>query len=184
MGEDLRQLLTLPAAAREQFWVALQAYLRPELDEEAQRAITDYCMKHDVEPAEVAPPVKATRHLFRESIRRNSSKEELSTDVHALVDDDDARDLLALLLPWFEDFRPLMRKEMIRQTIADHGKVVVDTHWRVEHITSSDRGDGLNATVAVMTFNYLDGPEQRRVTLHFLPDQVGALRDAANEMLA
>lgn len=184
MGRDLLQLLALPEKARDEFWVALRAYLRPELDDEAQQAILDYCGKHDLEPTEIAPAVKATRHLFRESARANIGKEELAADVQTLTGEDEGRELLALLLPWFEDFQPKLRAELIRQSVVDHGRLVVDTHWRVERITSSDRGEWLNTTVGVLTFNYVDGPDKRRVTLHFLPDQIAALRDAATEMLA
>jgi hypothetical protein len=184
MGSDLLQLLALPEKAQDDFWIPLGAHLRPELDEEGQQAVLDYCAKHELEPAELAPVVKATRHLFRESARANIGKEELSADVHALADEDESRQLLARLLPWFEDFQPKLRAELIRQTVADHGRVVVDTHWRVERITSSDRGEWLNTTVGVVTFSYVDGLDQRRVTLHFLPDQIAALRDAATEMLA
>ncbi|MBW2524029.1 MAG: hypothetical protein JRI23_07635 [Deltaproteobacteria bacterium] len=184
MGSDLSALLALPEKARTEFWVALRAYLRPELDDEAHQAISDYCAEHGLEPAEIAPAVKATRHLFRECARANISKEELSADVHALAGEDDGHELAALLLPWFEDFLPKLRAALARQTVVDHGKVVVDSHWRLERITSSDRGEWLNTSVGVLTFNYIDGAEQRRVTLHFLPDQIAALRDAATEMLA
>lgn len=184
MGSDLLALLRLSEAARDEFWVPLRAYLRPELDDTAEQAITSYCDEHDLEPADIAPAIKATRHLFRQSARTNISKEELATDVHTLVGEEDARDLTALLLPWFEDLVPRLRAELVRQAVTDHGRLVVDSHWRLERITSSDRGEWLNTSLAVLTFSYVEGPEQRRVTLHLLPDQLARLRDAANEMLA
>jgi hypothetical protein len=183
MGPDLCKLLALSPPAQKDFWIVLRAYLRPSLDDEAERAITAYCEEHQVEPAQLAPPVKATRHLFREAARHDADNEDFAADVMQLVDIEDAQELLNLMLPWFEDLQPQLRRELVRQTVADHGKLVVDTRWRLEHITSSDRVSGIDTTVAVMTFSYVDGDEQRRTTLHFLPDQIAALRQAASEML-
>lgn len=184
MADDLRRLIRLPKAAREDFWIALRAYLRPELDDEAERAITGYCEKHELAPPDVAAPIRATRHLFREGARYGASPEDLAADVTTLVDVEEAQELLGLLLPWYEDLSPLVRRQLVRQTVTDHGRLVTDTRWRLERITSSDRVEGIDTPVAVVTFSYRDGDHERRTTLHFLPDQLAALRDAALEMLA
>jgi hypothetical protein len=184
MGVDLRRLVAFDVPPREQFWLVLRAYLRPELDDEAERVITGYCDEHGLTPAELAAPVKATRHLFREGARYDATHEDLAADIMALVDIEDAQTLVGLLLPWYEDLLPLLRRQLIRQTVSDHGKVVVETRWRLERIVASDRARGLDTPVAVVTFSYLDGKEERRTTLHFLPDQLAALQAATTEMLA
>jgi hypothetical protein len=183
MADDLMTLLELSKKARAEFGELIGAFLGVDPHDDPQRAIGDYCHKYDLEPSDLAPAIKAAVHLLRESARANIARKELSADVNTLIGDDHAGDLEKLLLGWFEKFQPELRTEAVRQSVLDHGKLVVDTHWRMERITSSDRGEWLNTKVAVLTFNYREGDDDRRVTLHLLPEQVMMLRDAASEML-
>lgn len=183
MGSDLRTVLSLPKKARAEFRVLLGAFLGVELHDDPHSALSDYCSQYDLEPADLAPAIKSTVLLLRESARTNIAKKELSADVRALVGEEDAAKLDELLLPWFDELQPELRAELIRQSVLDHGKLVLDTHWRIERITSSDRGEWLNTKVGVLTFNYREGTEERRVTLHLLPEQIILLRDAAEEMM-
>lgn len=184
LGRDLQRLLDLPAPARESFWEVLRAYLRPRLDDEAQAAIVNFCARHDLGSEQIAPVVKALRFLFQEAARAGVDAVGLCADVHALVGEDEARELVALVLPWLEDFMPGLLAEIASQAIADHGKLVVATHWRVDHVARADRGASVGVSVAVVTFSYREGDRLERVTLQLLPDQVRALREAADEMLA
>lgn len=184
MADDLRQLIALPRPARKDFWIPLRAYLRPELDDDAEAAITGYCEKHELTPPDIASPIRATRHLFRQGARHDASPEDLAADVTTLLDIEEAQDLLGLFVPWYEDLVPHLRRLMVRQTVTDHGKLVTGTRWRLEHITSSDRAEGIDMPVAMVTFSYVDGAREQRTTLCFLPDQLAALRDATQEMLS
>jgi hypothetical protein len=184
LSDDLLRLLALPEEARKDFWIVLGAYLQPVLDETAQRTIVDYCERHDLTSDGIAPAVKGTRFLFQEAARLDKGPSELVAALEQLLSEDDAGELVPLLVPWLEDFLPKLRTNLARQAIADHGKVVVDTQWRVDRIGSSSRGDNLQASVAVVTFTYQDGEHTDRVTLHLLPDQVDILRKSADAMLA
>ena len=184
LGNDLLGLLALPDAARQDFWTVLGAYLQPVLDERAQRAIVEYCERHELTSERIAPAVKGSRFLFQEVARSNASPDALLADLQTLLSADDAEELAKLVMPWLEDFLPKLRANLSRLSIADHGKVVLGTHWRVDRITSSSRAKGLSTSVAVVTFTYQEGERMERVTLHLLPEQVDALRRAADEMLA
>lgn len=184
LRDDLLRLLSFSEEARKDFWMVLGAYLQPVLDDTAQRTIVDYCERHELTSDRIAPAVKGTRFLFQEAARLDKSPSDLIAALEELLSEDDARELVALLVPWLEDFLPKLRTNLTRRAIADHGKVVVDTQWRVDRIGSSSRGDNLHASVAVVTFTYQDGERTDRVTLHLLPDQVDILRKSADAMLA
>ena len=182
MGRDLEALIDLPEAARGEFWQVLGAYLRPELDEEAQATIVDFCTRHEVPAQRIAAPVKATRFLFQAAARAHLAPDDMVADLRTLApESSDA--LAALLVPWFDDFSPQLRRRAAEETIADHGKLVVGTQWRIDRITTSQRGRGLSTSVAMVTFRYREGPSEQRITLQFLPETLAELRRAADEML-
>jgi hypothetical protein len=183
LGRDLMRLLALPEGARNEFWQVLSAYLKPRLNEEAQHTIVSFCTRHELTTDDLAPIIKATRFLFQETARSGISPQDFALDVSALAPPDEARDLATLMMPWLDDFMPQLRQQVAHQSIADHGKLVVDTHWRLDRVTSSDRGTGETISVAVVTFSYVEGERAERITLHMMPEQLVALRHAADEML-
>ncbi|MEQ9319713.1 MAG: COMM domain-containing protein [Polyangiaceae bacterium] len=184
LGADLTKLLDLPDKARDAFWVVLRCYLRPQLDDEAQRQIVTYCDEHELTTDDLAPIIKATRFLFQACARNDIEPEVVSADMHALIpDEDEARELVALLLPWLEDLLPMLRRQIAEQSIADHGKVVLESHWRLDSIARSDRGQRIGTPVALVTFRYREGDRTDRITLHLLPEQLDELRQAAAELL-
>ena len=181
---DLQRLLDLPDAAQNDFWQVLAAYLEPTLDERGQATILKYCEQHDLRPEQLAPAVKATRFLIQGAAKHNATAEAFSEDLHTLADDEDTgRRLSALMLPWFEDFLPKLRRNAVHETLLGHGKLVTKSSWRLDRITSSDLADGVATSVALLTFNYREGEQAKRITLQLLPDQVAALRQAAEAML-
>lgn len=182
MGPDLETLLDLPDKARGEFWQVLAAYLRPELDEMAQATIVDYCTRHELPSPRIAPAVKATRFLFQAAARAHLAPEELGEDLRAVAPES-GEALAALLIPWFDDLAPQLRRQCAEESIADHGNLVVGTSWRVDRIVSSQRGRGLSTSVALVTFRYREGNQERRLTLQFLPDALIELRQATDEML-
>ena len=76
-----------------------------------------------------------------------------------------------------------LRREMIRQTFADHGKAVEACHWKMERVVASDRAEGIDASVANLTFRYVEGGTRGSVTLLVPPEVLRELRDACDRML-
>lgn len=183
LGDDLSRLLDLPDRAREGFWKVLAVYLEPELDEAGKQTIVGYCERFDLTTEQLAPAIRAARFLFDAAATAGTDGEALARDIATLLPEEQAREAAALLVPWFDDLVPRLRRERIERSIGDHGKLVVDTHWRVDRITSSDRAGAVNTSVAVITLSYREGSRTERITLHMLPDQLDALRRAANQML-
>ena len=102
----------------------------------------------------------------------------------ALLPGECGQNAVVLLLPWLDDMLPRLRNDLKRGSVADHGKVVTDTSWRVCRITSSNRGLALDLSMGQLTFDYMEGGTPRRITLDLMPDQLHAVRDAIGAMLA
>jgi hypothetical protein len=79
-------------------------------------------------------------------------------------------------MPGYEAAKVLVRHEIARAALADHGKVVERVDWRVDQVVTSNRGEKLGVPVAVVTLSYREGERRDRITLQ-LPPQ--ALRELA-----
>ncbi|MBM4359019.1 MAG: hypothetical protein FJ096_13020 [Deltaproteobacteria bacterium] len=78
----------------------------------------------------------------------------------------------------------LLRAELIRRTILDHGALLTGTDWRVDRILGSQHGASLDATLGVLTFTYKRGALEERLTMHCEPGALRSLREAIDRMLA
>ena len=175
--------MDLPEAAQKRFWEVLAVYLRPSIDDEGQAVIVKFCSDHELAFEQVAPAIRATRLLFEEAARSAIALDAFASDLSTLLPDDGSA-AAALLLPWLEDWLPRLRDQLVRRTIADHGKLVTDTRWRVQRITSSDRGLGIGTSIGVLTFTYAEGAREERISLHMTPEQLNSVRSAVDAMLA
>ena len=68
-------------------------------------------------------------------------------------------------------------------TLAENGRIATAVSWRVDMVTRSSRGKGINKPVAVFTFRYAEGKREQQITLQMLPELVDELRNACSEIL-
>ncbi len=61
-------------------------------------------------------------------------------------------------------------------TLADHGKVLTGLSWRVDNVTSSDRGADLASPVVFLTLRYQEGKDSDSVTLQLTPESLQELK--------
>ncbi len=88
-----------------------------------------------------------------------------------------------LVLASYETVREPLRREIIKAAVADHGKLLVGIHWRMDTIQASERGAKLRTTVAMLTLHYREGAEAGRITLQVLPDMMGELKAVCENVL-
>jgi len=101
------------------------------------------------------------------------SEAALAEDLARLGDTGEVR---AALLPGYATVKKVVRSEVVRGALVDHGKVVVRVAWRVDHVGSSNRGANLNVPVAVLSLWYREGERQDHVTLQLPPDAMDELK--------
>lgn len=183
LGAEIQRLLEIPEPAMAPFPQVLAMYLAPKLDEATRQQITGYFKQFRLDTDYFIPTLRGLRMLFYAHAESGAKLEEYAADLADLLPEQEAQALTAITQPWLEEVAPQLRQEALRQSIADHGKVVTKTRWRIDIIDRSDRATRMSVPVGVVTLNYQEGDDNKRITLSLLPDQLGELRDALNTML-
>jgi hypothetical protein len=128
-------------------------------------------------------PIRGTRFLITACARAGIGEKRFIEDLDRLADDSILAELIDVLRPCCERAVPLIRQMIVSQTVAEHGKLVEDSNWRIDNILSSEHGDEINVPVAVLTFRYQEGEKRERITLHLLPEQLAKLKTACDRMI-
>jgi len=181
---DVGELLALPLAVKERFWDVILPYLHPAPTDEQAARVEALRGEHGLAAEALVGPIRAARFLIVEGARAGLDDDAFVADLSSLSRTVDVREIVGILLPCFRRAAPPLRSEIVARTLADHGKLVSDVHWRVDRILGSERGSALDAAVAVLTFDYRDGARDDRVTMQFMPEQLIQLLRACEEMLA
>jgi hypothetical protein len=180
LAGHLAKLLALPEGARREIWKAIDAALADVIDKDADRALDAFCARHGLRDDELASVMKACRFLLRAAAQTNATKAEFGDDVDALTGSDPiVRDVL---LAGFDRAKAHVRQAILRGTLEDHSKLVVDVGWQLERIVASDRGERMDVGIAALTFRYREGGADKRITLHLLPESVKALAAACQRL--
>lgn len=181
LGQAISNILRLPDQAREHFAELVLPCMEPMPEDQLDSRIVRLCRRMELDAEIVAPPIKATRFLFRNASRNNVTPPKLRDDLAALCPDDEA--VVAVLIPLYQRVFAELRKEVLAAALRTHGRVLGGVDWRVDTIGSTSQGRDLGLPVAMLTIHYHEGKEVKSLTLQALPEQVGALRAACDELL-
>ena len=184
LPSDVQALVALPEPLRQRFWSILEPCLDADPDEESQRTIFALCEEHGVDPSCVLEPLRGARFLLQAAARSAATREAFVEDLERLVRPGELRHAVGTLVPCFDKAVPRLRERIVARSIADHGKLVEDVHWRIDKIIQSEHGDGVNVPVVVLTLRYREGERAERVTLHLLPEQLKKLESACASILS
>lgn len=95
-------------------------------------------------------------------------------DMAALSGDD--KGALRVLSSRYGPLKQQIREGLLLQALADHGKVLVDLDWRVDHIKASDRLAGPDRTVVLLALRLRDGDQMEQVRIQLTPRSIELLR--------
>jgi len=184
MVRDLRALAELPAAARESIWSVLGPALNEHLPADLDRGISAFARLHGADPAALAGTVRAYRILIRSAFSVSASPRDLAVDLDAVATDEAEGELLrTAIIPGFPSAQQLLQQEATGGAVGDHGRVLVGVDWRLDRLIASTRGDAEGAFVGMLTLSFVEGKEERRLTVQALPDTVAKLREACDRMM-
>jgi hypothetical protein len=179
---DLRKLLDLPPLARQTLWEVLGLCLGAQIPGSAEARLTEFCQTHGADEAALASSIKACRFLLRSAVSLDLSRAVFAEDLASLVGN--AREVSEILLAGYESAKSLIRAEILQGALADHGKLCEGIDWRVDYLTSSNRGEKLRIPVAMLTLRYREGSRSDRITVQFLPDAIKDLRKICDQILS
>lgn len=179
---DFLAVRALPPAARGALWSALARCLGESIPKAAEEDLDRFCAAHAAEPAAVSRAIKGIRFVLREAAARDLSAPVVAEDLLAISEGDE--ETARVILSGYEPAKAAIRSEIIRQSFGDHGRVLERVEWRLDHVTTSSRGERLRIPSVVMTFSYTEGDQKGRVTLHMPTDAVRGLRAMCDRILA
>jgi hypothetical protein len=183
LAHDLTRLLELPAPAKAALWRVLAPSLEEHIDDRTEKLLTAFCTDFEVEDDALARPLKAARHLFREAAKRAISRDAFEHDLRVLVGEERGRSVASILTLHYDEALRAIRTDIVRAALLDHGSLLLGLDWRVDTIATSPRGKKLGTSVALLTFKYKNGERTERLTVQALPDVLGEMRAALDEML-
>jgi hypothetical protein len=182
LGGDLRRLLRMPAEAVSKFWQALGPCLAEQLSPETEKLLDVFCAAYRLSDEDLARAIKACRFLIQGAAKLDVPAEWLAEDLDRLCPE--APLVKELLLAGYDAAKSQIRGEIVRSALVDHGKLLIGAQWRVDIIDASERGARLRQPVLMLTLQYREGSETRRVTLQLLPDMIAELKGICEQVLS
>lgn len=179
---DFLGLQKLPPGAQSGIWQALVHCLGDKVEPGSEAVLTRFCATHEADPDALALALKAARFFVRQAAARDLSAAVFAEDVTALTDGDTT--LARTLAGGYEGARNVLRTELMRQALLDHGKVLERVDWRADILSSSSRGERFRMPYVTLTFTYREGEQQSRVSLQMPREAVGQLRALCDTILA
>ncbi|MEP7124839.1 MAG: COMM domain-containing protein [Byssovorax sp.] len=178
---DAEQALELPPRIRQRFWDILGPCLAEPLPGSLESDLDRLCAEHALAPDALARALKACRFLVRNAAAHDLDARAFAEDLALLSGG--STQLADLLVPGYESARAVVRSELARAAIHDHGKVLEGVDWRIDVVTASSQAAKLRAPIAVITLHYREGSERERLTLQATPESLESLRDLCDRML-
>jgi hypothetical protein len=176
---DLARAIGLPERGRQRFWEALGPCLSEPLPADVEARLDRFCQRLELDPGALARAIKACRFLVRQASSHNLDRAAFAEDLGKLPD---AGALRELLLPGYEAARAQVRAELVRATMADHGKLLEGVDWRIDQVAASSHAPALRVPVAVVTMRYREGERRERITFHATPDALAGLRELCDRL--
>ncbi|MEZ4649290.1 MAG: COMM domain-containing protein [Candidatus Eisenbacteria bacterium] len=166
--------LALKGEHQTQVWrIVVAGILVP--DDPSNPALVEAFVQNDEVPTDRAASIlQSCGFILTQACALDITKEALANDLRLLSNGEP--DGAQLTLAVFESERQRIRETLLRQTLTDHGNVLVSLDWRVDQVSASNRGSNLEAPVVFLTLKYLNGDEQRRLSLQVTPEGLQDLR--------
>jgi hypothetical protein len=172
--EGWRQFLQFSEEARKGFWgVLLPALLEPANPANKQR-IESFSREYSLEEENVVSAMRGCDFLLRQASALDMDAAPFRQDLAALSEGDEQG--AEFIVSQYEGAKAELRKFIIQESLADHGKVLVGIDWRVDNVTASDRGAKLNTTVVLLTLRYREDNRVERITLQLTPEAIRELK--------
>jgi hypothetical protein len=172
--EGWKRFIRFPEAARNNFLSLLAPAMREPADPENRQRIGTFSNGHGLAEDDVVAAMRSCDFLLRQASMLDLNADAFQQDLADLS----GGDLQAAgpVLANYNAAKADLRLQILRETLADHGKVLVGLDWRVDKVTASDRGVQLNSDVVFLTLRYRESNKVERITLQLTPEAVKELK--------
>jgi len=172
--EGWKQFLGFPEKAMNSFWGILRPALIQPANPSNKQRIESFCNDYGLKEKDVVAALRSCDFLMRQAAALDMDAVPFRQDLAALSEGDEQG--AEVILSQYEEAKADLRKQIIQESLADHGNVLVGIDWRVENVTASDRGTKLNTTVVLLTLRYRDANQTERITLQLTLEAMKELK--------
>jgi hypothetical protein len=173
VAEGWRRLAAFPAEAREPFWLLLASMLLQPAGPGHQNHIAMLGRQHGIAPDALLAAIRCCERLLRQAAALDLSEAQFRQDLEALGG---PAELAAFILARFPETRHLLRRQILMDSLAAHGKVMTDLEWRLDQVLHSSKGNRLGAEIVLLTLHYQEGRSAGAVTLQLTREAAQLLR--------
>jgi hypothetical protein len=172
--EGWKQFLGFPEKAMNSFWGILRPALMQPANPKNRQRIESFCGDYGLIEKDVVAALRGCDFLMRQASALDMDATPFRQDLAALSEGDEQG--AEVILSQYEGAKADLRKQIIQESLADHGNILVGIDWRVDNVTVSDRGTKLNTTVVLLTLRYRDANRTERITFQLTTEAMKELK--------
>ena len=169
-----KRFIGFPEQARNGFLSLLVPAMREPADPENRQRVGTFSNGYGLAEEAVVAALRSCNFLLRQASMLDLDADAFQKDIAELSGGD--LQTAGPILANYNAAKADLRLQILRETLADHGNVLVGLDWRVDNVTTSDRGVKLHSDVVFLTLRYRDGNKAERITLQLTPEAVKELR--------
>jgi hypothetical protein len=171
----MRMLLGLPRGAQNNLFHLIRlGLLEPDASEHRQLLET-YAMRFEANPAHVVGAVRACQFMLQKAAARRVDQEGFVADLVQLSAGN--RAAVELLGPHYVRVRDQLRVQLLEDTLADHGNVLVGFDYRIDSVGASNHGEFEDVPVVFLNLAYRNGDDTKRLSLQLSPSAIASLQE-------
>jgi hypothetical protein len=172
--EGWRQLAAFPAASREPFWLLLAQVLMQPGSPTNPNLVAMLCKQFTIEPQAMLAAIGCCESLFKQAAALDLSEAQFRQDLEALGGA--PYDLIQFIQARFPEAKQVLRRQILMDSLAAHGKVMTNLEWRLDQVMHSSKGNHLSTEIVLLTLHYQEGRNQGTVTLQLTREAAQMLR--------
>jgi hypothetical protein len=171
--EGWRRLAAFPAASREPFWLLLATVLLQPGSPTHQNLIAMLGKQYNIAPEAMLAAIRCCELLLRQAAALDLKETQFQQDLESLGGPED---LTRFIQARFPETRQLLRRKILMDSLAAHGKVMTDLEWRLDNLLHSSKGNHLATEIVLLTLHYQEGRTSGAVTLQLTREAAQMLR--------
>lgn len=173
--EGWKQLCALPRTCRESFRLLLESVLMNPENATNKELILLFSKEHDVPPESLWSAMGCCELLLKQAAALDLPQDRFRQDIEALTGGS-PDDLGQFILTRYPDAIEGLRRQILLESLAGHGKVMTGLQWRLDTLKHSSKGNNLNTDIVLLTLSYREGQNENSITLQLTEDAARQLK--------
>lgn len=156
------RLAAFPPAAWEPFWLLLAPVLLQPGSPTHQNLIAMLGQQYSIAPDAMLAAIRCCELLLKQAAALDLTEAQFRQDLESLGG---PAELTGFIQARFSETKQLLRRQILMDSLAAHGKVMTDLEWRLDNVLHSSKGNRLGTEIVLLTLHYLEGRTPGSVTL-------------------